>query len=142
MEQQSLTTGPPVSSLEGLTDRELEIFLATLGQRIKQLRKEKGLLMRDVMVRTGYYDAQWRKYESGGSLRLPSMLKVAIALRVSLTELLGGLGQWPLLSAADIQEKMNPAKVTATQAKTTASKGAKGRSSSPSPERRQRRSSG
>lgn len=59
--------------------------------------------MRDIMISTGYYDAQWRKYESGGSLNVASLLKVALALNVSLSVLLDGLGQWPQLSVAEIQ---------------------------------------
>ena len=85
-----------------LEDDEFKLFLKTLGIRIRQIRKEKHLLMRDIMIATGYYDAQWRKYESGGSLNVASLLKIALALKVSLNELLDGLGQWPILSVAEI----------------------------------------
>ena len=61
--------------------------------------------MRDIMISTGYYDAQWRKYESGGSLNVASLMKIALALDVPLSELLDGLGQWPKLSVAEIQAK-------------------------------------
>jgi transcriptional regulator with XRE-family HTH domain len=87
-----------------LTDQEFRSFLQTLGARIKQLRKEKKLRLRDIMIRTGYYDAQWRKYESGGSLNIVSLMKVALALDVSLSTLLDGLGQWPKMSVEEIQQ--------------------------------------
>ena len=45
---------------EALPEVELKEFLAFLGSRIKQLRHEKELTMREIMVRIGYYDAQWR----------------------------------------------------------------------------------
>jgi transcriptional regulator with XRE-family HTH domain len=85
-----------------LTEDVLKAFLGTLGRRIKQLRKEKKLLMRDIMVKTGYYDAQWRKYEAGGNLNIPSLMKVAVALDVTLIELLDGLGHWPRVSVPEI----------------------------------------
>jgi len=85
-----------------LTDEEYDCFLKALGTRIKQLRKDKKFNMRDIMIATGYYDAQWRKYESGGSMNFQSLLKIALALDVSLGELFDGLGQWPKLSVAEI----------------------------------------
>ena len=100
-----------------LTEEVLKAFLGTLGRRIKQLRKEKKLLMRDIMVKTGYYDAQWRKYEAGGNLNIPSLMKVALALDVTLVELLDGLGQWPKVSVSEAQERygIEPAVVEATE---------------------------
>ncbi len=88
-----------------LDDEEFKLFLKSLGVRIRQIRKEKHILMRDIMIATGYYDAQWRKYEAGGSLNVASLLKIALALKVSLNDLLDGLGQWPLLSVAEITEQ-------------------------------------
>ena len=88
-----------------LTDEEYECFLKALGTRVKQLRKDKNVNMRDIMIATGYYDSQWRKYESGGSMNFQSLMKIALALDVSLGELLDGLGQWPKLSVAEIQDR-------------------------------------
>jgi hypothetical protein len=67
------------------------------------LRKSKGPLLGDIMIEAGCYDAQWRKYEAGGSLNITSLMKIALALEVTLTELLDGLGQWRKLSVAEIQ---------------------------------------
>ena len=61
--------------------------------------------MRDIMLKTGYYDAQWRKYEAGGSLNIASLMKVALALDVTLVDLLDGLGQWPRLSVDEIEKQ-------------------------------------
>jgi transcriptional regulator with XRE-family HTH domain len=86
-----------------LKDEEFRSFLKTLGTRIRLLRKSKGFQMRDIMIKAGYYDAQWRKYEAGGSLNISSLMKIALALEVTLSELLDGLGEWPKLSVAEIQ---------------------------------------
>lgn len=88
-----------------LTNDEFRAFLKALGVRIKQLRKGKNFSMRDIMISTGYYDAQWRKYEAGGSLNISSLMKIALALDVTLVELLDGLGQWPKLSVESIQQQ-------------------------------------
>lgn len=85
-----------------LTDEEFKGFLKILGSRIRTIRKDKNLTMRDIMISSSYYDAQWRKYEGGGSLTLESLLKVALALDVSLAELFGDLEQWPRKSVGEI----------------------------------------
>lgn len=59
--------------------------------------------MRDIMIATGYYDTQWRRFEAGGSINLQSLMKVAMALDVSLAELFDGLGEWPKRSVSEIE---------------------------------------
>ena len=86
-----------------LKDQEFKDFLKALGTRIRQIRKAKGLDMRDIMIASGYYDAQWRKYEAGGSMNVASLMRVALALDVSLVELFDGLGQRPKSSVEDIE---------------------------------------
>lgn len=88
-----------------LNEEEAQDFLKALGSRIRQLRKEKGLDMRAIMIASGYYDAQWRKYESGSSMNVVSLMRVAYALDVSFSELLDGLGQWPRLTVEEIRAK-------------------------------------
>ena len=88
-----------------LTDEEFDSFLKALGVHVRRLRKEKNVNMRDIMIETGFYDSQWRKYESGGGLNLRSLMKIAQALKVTLVELLDGLGQWPRFSVKEIQER-------------------------------------
>ena len=73
------------------TDAEYEAFLKLLGARIKELRKERKLSLRDIVVKHGYQDSQWRNYESGGSLNVRSLLRIAEVLRVSLADLVIGL---------------------------------------------------
>lgn len=87
-----------------LTNDEFTGFLKILGRRIRAIRKAKNLNMRHIMIYTGYYDAQWRKYELGGSMNIATLMKIALALDVPISELLGELGQWPLRSVAEITQ--------------------------------------
>jgi transcriptional regulator with XRE-family HTH domain len=88
-----------------LEDEEFRAFLKALGARIRTIRKGKNFDMRHIMITSGYYDAQWRKYETGGSLNLQSLLKIALTLEVPLTELFDGLGQWPILNVEEIEKR-------------------------------------
>lgn len=90
----------PTSVLE---DQEFRAFLKALGARIRSVRKAKNLDMRYIMITSGYYDAQWRKYETGGSLNVQSLLKIALTLDVPLNELFDGLGQWPRKNVEEIE---------------------------------------
>ena len=87
-----------------LEDEEFRAFLKALGLRIRAVRKAKNLDMRHIMITSGYYDAQWRKYEGGGSLNLQSLLKIALTLDIPLNALFDGLGQWPRKTVAEIEE--------------------------------------
>jgi transcriptional regulator with XRE-family HTH domain len=89
---------------------EYEEFLKALGSRIKQLRKERGLSLRDMVLQHGYNDSQWRKYERGGSINLQSLLKVAKVFEISLSKLLDGLGEYPKMSMVEIEQKHSPTK--------------------------------
>lgn len=80
-------------------------FFAALGRRIKELRKENGWSLRDMVIKHGYYDAQWRKYENGGPVTVDSMLRMATMFGLSLVQLLDGLGEFPRRSAPEIEEK-------------------------------------
>ena len=88
-----------------LEDGEFRAFLKALGAQIRTIRKSKNFDMRHIMITSGYYDAQWRKYETGGSLNLQSLLKIALTLEVPLNELFDGLGQWPTLSVEEIEKR-------------------------------------
>ena len=87
-----------------LTDDEFKGFLKLLGRRIRAVRKEKNVDMRQVMTVSGYYDAQWRKYEGGGSMNLETLEKNALTLDVPLSYPLGDLERWPIESVAQISE--------------------------------------
>lgn len=95
-----------------LTDDEFKGFLKLLGHRIRAIRREKKLDMRQVMIVSGYYDAQWRKYECGGSMNLETLLKIALTLDVPLSYLLGDLERWPLKSVAQISEASSERELT------------------------------
>ena len=86
-----------------LEDEEFRAFLKALGARIRSVRKAKNLDMRHIMITSGYYDAQWRKYETGGSLNVQSLLKIALTLDIPLDELFDGLGQWPRKNVEEIE---------------------------------------
>ena len=87
-------------------DQDYAEFLKLLGVRIKQLRKERGLSLRDMVVKHNYHDSQWRKYERGGPINVPSLLKIAKSFGISLSALLEGLGEYPAASVAEIKPKI------------------------------------
>jgi transcriptional regulator with XRE-family HTH domain len=66
-------------------------YLKKLGDRIKQLRVEKGYTSYEYFA----YDhnisrAQFGRYEKGQDLRVSSLIKVANALGISLSEFFEG----------------------------------------------------
>ena len=68
--------------------------LKDLGKRIRQARMARGLSVRDMVINHNYHDAQWRRYEKGGSLTVPSLLRISRSLRTSLAVLLDGVGEF------------------------------------------------
>ncbi len=66
--------------------------LKLLGARIKKARVDRGLSVRDLVIHHDYHDAQWRRYESGASLTVPSLLRIAKVLGVTPSVLLKGIG--------------------------------------------------
>ncbi len=80
-------------------------FLKELGARIKQLRNDRGLSLRDMIVTHGYADSQWRRYERGGSVNVQTLLRICNAFKISLCVLLDGLGEYPAASVDEIKRK-------------------------------------
>jgi transcriptional regulator with XRE-family HTH domain len=80
-------------------------FLKELGARIKKLRNERGLSLRDMIVTHGYADSQWRRYERGGSVNVQTLLRICNAFKISLCVLLDGLGEYPAASVDEIKQK-------------------------------------
>jgi transcriptional regulator with XRE-family HTH domain len=80
-------------------------FLKELGARIKLLRNERGLSLRDMIVTHGYADSQWRRYERGGSVNVQTLLRICNAFKISLCVLLDGLGEYPAASVDEIKHK-------------------------------------
>jgi transcriptional regulator with XRE-family HTH domain len=83
-------------------------FLKELGTRIKQLRNERGLSLRDMIVIHGYADSQWRRYERGGSVNVQTLLRICNAFKISLCVLLHGLGEYPTVSVEQIKRMQQP----------------------------------
>jgi transcriptional regulator with XRE-family HTH domain len=80
-------------------------FLKELGARIKQLRNDRGLSLRDMIVTHGYADSQWRRYERGGSVNVQTLLRICNAFKISLCVLLDGLGEYPAASVDEIKSR-------------------------------------
>ena len=80
-------------------------FLKELGERIKKLRNDRGLSLRDMIVTHGYADSQWRRYERGGSVNVQTLLRICNAFKISLCVLLDGLGEYPAASVDEIKRK-------------------------------------
>lgn len=71
-----------------------EVFLEELGARIKQLRKERGWTLRDMVVQHGFHLSHWQAFEKGNrGISLSSLLRIAEVYNITLSELLDGLGE-------------------------------------------------
>ena len=79
-------------------------FMKALAGRIKTFRKERGLSLRDMVVKHNYHDSQWRKYEREGASSVGSLLRIARALDTTLTVLLDDLGDYPKKSVESLLE--------------------------------------
>lgn len=71
-----------------------EVFLEQLGARIKQMRKERGWTLRDMVVQHGFHLSHWQAFEKGNrGMSLPSLLRIAEVYSITLSDLLDGLGE-------------------------------------------------
>jgi transcriptional regulator with XRE-family HTH domain len=86
-------------------DEGYKTYLVTLGKKIRARRKECGLSLRDMVVVHGYHDSQWRLYERGGGLALPSLVRVAVSLQTTPSALLDGI---PLPEANQLTQLRTP----------------------------------
>jgi len=104
-----------------MTNDEIELhyatFLKALGQRIRQFRKARNLSLHDMVVKHGYHDSQWRRFERGGAANMLSLIKITRAFDVSLSELLDGLGTFPDEIATPETKKKATKKQATTKAK-------------------------
>jgi transcriptional regulator with XRE-family HTH domain len=69
---------------------EYKAFLAHTAKRIKELRRERGLTLRDMVVVHGYHDSNWRRMEREGVGSVQGLLRIAKAFEVPLTTLTAG----------------------------------------------------
>ncbi len=98
-------------------DLEYEAFQKALGRRIREFRKERKLSLRDMVVKHGYHDSQWRRFERGGPANVQSLLRISKALGTSLSILLDGLGEYSeealdQMKAPETAQKSTTGKVT------------------------------
>ena len=57
--------------------KEYKAFLAHTAKRIKELRRQRGLTLRDMVVVHGYHDSNWRRMEREGVGSVQSLLRIA-----------------------------------------------------------------
>ena len=76
-------------------DLDYEEFLKLVAERIKTLRQERGLSLRDMVVIHGYHDSNYRRIERDGAGAIQSLLRLCKAFNVKLSVLLDGLGEYP-----------------------------------------------
>ena len=82
-----------------------EQYMKDLGARIKQIRKARGLSLRDMVMKYDYHDSQWRKFERSGTGSINSLLRIARAFNISISILLDGLGEYSTASVAQLKNK-------------------------------------
>lgn len=68
-------------------------FHVELGKRIRKLRKESGLTIRDLIVDHGFHTTQLTRIEKGEGISVPMLLRVAQAFQVPIETLVAGLGR-------------------------------------------------
>ena len=67
-------------------------FSAALGKRVKQLRKERGLTLRALVVQHGFHLTQIQRIEKGDGVSVPTLLRIAEVFQIPVEELVEGLG--------------------------------------------------
>jgi transcriptional regulator with XRE-family HTH domain len=71
-----------------------ELLQAQLGARLRELRKQKGWTLRDMVVQHGFHVTHWQHFEHGSrGISLPSLLRIAEVFDVPPSELIEGLGE-------------------------------------------------
>jgi transcriptional regulator with XRE-family HTH domain len=69
-----------------------ESFLKELGARLKQMRKDRGWTLRNMVVDHKFHITHWQSFENGKAISVPSLLKVCEVFDTSLEDLVRGLG--------------------------------------------------
>lgn len=67
-------------------------FSAALGRRIRQLRKERGLTLRALVVQHDFHLTQIQRIEKGDGLSVPTLLRLAETFQIPLEKLIANLG--------------------------------------------------
>ena len=75
--------------------QDQDAFFKALGRRIKELRKERGWSLSYMHIRHGFVPSQWQRFETGKSVTISSLLKMAEIFEISLGRLIDSLGEFP-----------------------------------------------
>lgn len=73
-----------------LTDKELEKYFKKLGQRIRRLRLDKGLVQED-MMEFGFSTRHYQRIEAGLPINIKTALRLCNAFNVNMSDLFIGL---------------------------------------------------
>ena len=71
---------------------DYKLFSTALGKRIRQLRKERGLTLRSLVLLHGYHLTQISRIEKGEGVSVPTLLRLAETFDIPLEKLVEGLG--------------------------------------------------
>ncbi len=69
-----------------------EKFLTELGRKLRQLRIDRGLTLRAMIITHGFHLAQWQGFEKGKGISVPSLLRMCEVFDLKLEDLIGGMG--------------------------------------------------
>ena len=89
----ALITERPHNQTPSALRYDYKVFSAELGKRIKQLRKERGLTLRSLIVDYGFHITQIQRIERGDGIAIPTLLRLAETFRVPVGELVSGIGE-------------------------------------------------
>ena len=67
-------------------------FAAALGKRVKQLRKERGLTLRDLIREHDFHLTQIQRIEKGDGLSIPTLLRISEVFQIPVETLIAGIG--------------------------------------------------
>ena len=70
-------------------------FCAAFGKRVKAIRKERDLTLRDMVMHHGFHQTQVQRIEKGEGISLKTMLLVAQSFQLPLEHLIAGIGLQP-----------------------------------------------
>ncbi len=72
---------------------DYEQFRIALGQRIRQLRKERKMTHRALVSEHGYHMTQVARIERGDAFSVPTLLRLAETFQVPVGQLIAGIGE-------------------------------------------------
>jgi transcriptional regulator with XRE-family HTH domain len=84
-----------------------ESFLKELGARLKQMRKERGWTYRSMVVDHSFHISHWQGFENGKGISLRSLFRVCEVFKISLEELVRGLGSPGVHETLSSQEEID-----------------------------------